>query len=70
MIQPGGYYLIQEAQGAGVGGALLRFAEDWATERGYATITLNVFDGNRRARSVYERRGYAAETLRYLKSLG
>jgi len=62
--------VAKEAEGTGVGGALLGFAEDWARQRGYAILTLNVFDGNRRARSVYERRGYAPETLRYVKALG
>jgi RimJ/RimL family protein N-acetyltransferase len=32
-------------------------------------LTLNVFAGNARARGVYERLGYAPETLRYVKAL-
>jgi RimJ/RimL family protein N-acetyltransferase len=32
-------------------------------------ITLHVFVGNERARAVYERQGYVAETLRYVKWL-
>jgi RimJ/RimL family protein N-acetyltransferase len=32
-------------------------------------LTLNVFDGNVRARRVYERGGFAPETLRYVKQL-
>jgi GNAT superfamily N-acetyltransferase len=57
------------AEGAGAGGALLRAAEGWARERGYTTLTLNVFEGNTRARAVYEHFGYEVETLRYLKRL-
>ena len=58
-----------EAEGRGAGRALLEAAEDWARIRGYGFVTLNVFERNRRARQVYERAGYAAETLRYRKAL-
>ncbi len=57
------------AQGRGVGGALLRSAEEWARAAGYRRITLTVFEGNRHARAVYERMGYRPETLRYVKIL-
>lgn len=58
-----------EAEGRGAGRALLEAAEGWATARGYGFVTLNVFERNRRAREVYERAGYAVETLRYRKVL-
>ena len=58
-----------EAEGRGAGGALMRAAEDWARGRGYAKLTLNVFDGNRRARTIYERSGFEIETVRYVKIL-
>jgi RimJ/RimL family protein N-acetyltransferase len=51
------------AEGRGVGRALLDAAEGWARQRGHDFITLTVFEGNRRARRVYERRGYLAETI-------
>jgi GNAT superfamily N-acetyltransferase len=57
------------AEGKGAGGALMREAEAWARGRGYRRLTLNVFDGNARARAVYEHLGYRAETLRYVKFL-
>lgn len=57
------------AEGRGAGRALLEAAEGWAKPRGYGFVTLNVFEGNRRAREIYERAGYAAETLRYRKGL-
>jgi ribosomal protein S18 acetylase RimI-like enzyme len=57
------------AEGRGVGAALLEAADAWARGRGYAAITLNVFDANTRARGLYERMGYAPETLRYFKPL-
>jgi GNAT superfamily N-acetyltransferase len=56
-------------EGQGVGRALLSAVETWATERGYRFITLNVFDGNKRARAVYERAGYWPDTIRYAKEL-
>ena len=58
-----------EAEGRGVGRALLEHAERWACDRGYRRITLNVFDSNHRARALYERTGYASETRRYVKEL-
>jgi len=57
------------AEGRGVGRALLDAAEGWARQRGHAFITLTVFEGNRRARRVYERRGYLAETITMRKPL-
>jgi len=57
------------AEGRGVGKALMRAAEDWARERGYRRLTLNVFEGNARARAVYVHLGYRPETMRYVKFL-
>ena len=62
--------VAESAEGQGVGAALLSAAEDWARTNGYARITLNVFEGNERARRIYERAGYQVETLRYVKLLG
>ena len=57
------------AEGRGAGAALMRAAEDWARATGYTKLTLNVFEGNQRARQVYERFGYQVETVRYVKIL-
>ncbi len=57
------------AEGRGVAGALMHAAEEWARSRGYEMIALNVFEGNSRARAVYQRLGYLPETLRYVKPL-
>src|SRR5262245_47137325 len=63
-----GMLAVTEAvEGRGVGAALLRAAEDWTRVQGYAKLTLNVFEGNARARRAYERAGYDVETLRYVK---
>jgi GNAT superfamily N-acetyltransferase len=61
--------VTRAAEGRGVGRALMERAERWARDRGYRRITLNVFDSNHRARSLYERTGYAPETRRYVKEL-
>jgi len=57
----------ETAEGRGAGAALLAAAEDWARRRGYPRLHLNVFAGNDRARRLYERAGYAVETVRYVK---
>jgi GNAT superfamily N-acetyltransferase len=57
------------AEGRGAGSLLMQAAEAWAREEGYRRLTLTVFEGNQRARSVYERLGYRPETLRYVKML-
>ncbi len=44
-------------------------AEEWARNRGYRRVTLNVFAQNDRARQMYERFGYEPETVHYLKEL-
>ncbi|MEO8201056.1 MAG: GNAT family N-acetyltransferase [Gemmatimonadota bacterium] len=57
------------ARGHGLGRALIFQAEAWARSRGYERLTLNVFASNTRARAVYERLNYEAETVHYLKLL-
>jgi len=57
------------AQGQGLGRRLMAEAEGWARQRGYNAITLNVFGGNERARSLYQRLGYQTETLHLRKAL-
>jgi len=59
-----------EAEGSGVGRALLEYAEAWAARRGHGLITLNVFAANARARRFYERAGWAPEIVKYAKPLG
>jgi len=61
--------VTEAAEGHGAGAALMRAAEAWARANGYARLTLNVFEGNNRARQMYERFGYQVETVRYVKVL-
>jgi ribosomal protein S18 acetylase RimI-like enzyme len=56
-------------EGRGVGRALLAAADRWAEESGYPWLTLHVFEGNDRARRVYEHAGYRVEWIRMLKPL-
>jgi ribosomal protein S18 acetylase RimI-like enzyme len=57
------------AEGRGVARALMDAIEQWAMRRGYTWVTLNVFDGNARARALYDRLGYEPETTHYRKAL-
>jgi GNAT superfamily N-acetyltransferase len=57
------------AEGSGAGRTLMTAAEDWARAQGFARLTLNVFDGNDRARRLYERAGFLPETIRYTRML-
>ena len=61
--------VAERAEGRGVGRALLEAAEDWARERGWRKLTLNVFETNGRALAVYERFGFEPETRRYVKRI-
>ncbi|WP_395682798.1 GNAT family N-acetyltransferase [Dokdonella sp.] len=55
--------------GRGIGRALLAFAEAWARQHHCRHMTLAVFPGNQRARTLYERNGYGIDVLRMAKPL-
>lgn len=57
------------AEGKGVGRTLLDAAASWAREQGFRRLTLNVFEGNARARRLYEHAGFEPETLRYVRAV-
>ena len=61
--------VAEEAEGQGLGRALLATVEAWATTAGFRFLTLNVFATNERAAAVYDRAGYAPDTVRYVKEL-
>jgi ribosomal protein S18 acetylase RimI-like enzyme len=71
--QPDGHIgmiaVTEAAEGRGAAAALMRAAEDWARRNGYPRLHLNVFEENARARRLYERLGYAVETIRYVKGI-
>lgn len=58
------------AEGRGIGRALLEAGEQWSMGCGHRFVTLNVFQANTRAWSMYERAGYVAEITKFVKELG
>jgi ribosomal protein S18 acetylase RimI-like enzyme len=71
--EPQGYISVLavtvEAEGHGVGRALVAAGAAWARQRGYRHLALEVFATNRHARTFYEHLGFAEETLRMVKPL-
>ena len=61
--------VAKDAEGKGVGRALLDASEQWARDRGSDRLTLSALVTNARARGIYERRGYAGEYIRYVLPL-
>jgi ribosomal protein S18 acetylase RimI-like enzyme len=61
--------VTRDAEGEGVGRALMGYAEQWARERRHTRLTLSVFESNRRAQTLYERAGFHVEMRRYAKPL-
>lgn len=58
-----------DAEGRGIGSALLDAAAEWSRGQGFDRLTLSVFVGNQRAQRVYERHGFEPEMLRYVRML-
>jgi len=58
-----------DAEGKGVGSALLDKSVAWAKERGSDRLTLSALVTNARARALYERRGFGGEYIRYVLPL-
>ena len=58
-----------EAEGRGVGRALMAHAEAWARQHDCREVVLDVFAGNAGARAFYERCGYQPDHIRMAKAL-
>jgi ribosomal protein S18 acetylase RimI-like enzyme len=58
-----------EGEGRGIGRLLMEKGEKWARSHGFRWLTLSVFAQNLRARDVYERLGYGADIMKYVKEL-
>ena len=58
-----------DAEGRGVGSALLDYAVAWARQQNSDRLTLSALVTNARARSLYERKGFAGEYVRYVLPL-
>jgi GNAT superfamily N-acetyltransferase len=56
-----------DAEGRGVGRALLETVEQWSRDAGFRFLSLNVFADNARAIAVYEKSAYQADFVRYVK---
>lgn len=71
--QPHGYVAIlavaREAEGQGVGRALLTAAEEWGRQQGFRRLTLAVFADNVRAKEFYLRQGWRVELETHFKTL-
>jgi len=58
-----------DAEGKGVGSALLDRCVAWARERHSDRLTLSALVTNTRARALYERKGFGGEYIRYVLPL-
>jgi GNAT superfamily N-acetyltransferase len=58
-----------DAEGQGVGTALIDQCIAWARERGSDRLTLSALVTNSRARALYERKGFTGEYIRYVLPL-
>jgi GNAT superfamily N-acetyltransferase len=71
--EPCGYVSIlaveEKAEGLGVARQLMAQAEDWAREKGFRLLSLDVFADNGRALNFYRRGGFRAEMVRMVKPL-
>ena len=56
-------------QGQGIGGQLLRAAEDWGRRQGAESALLEYLAANQRAGSFYQRLGYRAASVMATKPL-
>lgn len=61
--------VVDEAEGEGVGQALLMEAERWTRQKGFRRLSLDVFASNLRGRRFYEKAGYRLEIIRVIKQL-
>lgn len=61
--------VAEDAEGRGVGRALMTHAEQWGRAHGCHEVVLDVFANNPTAIAFYERIGFAPDHLRMSKSL-
>ena len=61
--------VAREAEGRGVGRALMDHVERWARDRAFREVVLDVFAGNQGAIAFYERQGYRSDHIRMAKPL-
>lgn len=61
--------VAEDAEGGGVGRALVKASEVWALAHGYALVVLDTGAANTRARGFYARLGYVEEGVKLTKVL-
>ena len=57
------------AEGRGIASRLMEAAEDWARQRRYRCISLDVFASNQHGRRFYARQGYHEDSVKLYKLL-
>jgi len=62
-------YVAPEHRRRGIGTALMRYVENWATQRGDRQIGLQVFQSNKPALNLYDQLGYQTQSLWMVKFL-
>ncbi len=62
-------FVAREAEGKGVGRALMEHVERWARDQAFREVVLDVFVGNQGAIAFYERQGYRPDHIRMAKPL-
>jgi ribosomal protein S18 acetylase RimI-like enzyme len=62
-------YVMAEYRHRGIGKALMNYIENWAKQRGYSQIGLQVFQANTPALDLYHQLGYQEQSLWMVKSL-
>jgi ribosomal protein S18 acetylase RimI-like enzyme len=62
-------YVVPEHRRRGIGTALMRYVENWATQRGDRQIGLQVFESNKPALNLYNQLGYQTQSLWMVKFL-
>jgi ribosomal protein S18 acetylase RimI-like enzyme len=62
-------YVVKEHRRRGIGTALMKYLEKWATQRGDRQIGLQVFQSNQAALNLYDQLGYQTQSLWMVKSL-
>ena len=62
-------YVMPEYRHRGIGKALMNYIENWAKQRGYGQIGLQVFQTNIPALDLYHQLGYQEQSLWMVKSL-
>jgi ribosomal protein S18 acetylase RimI-like enzyme len=62
-------YVKPEYRKQGIGTALMKYAENWAKERGDRQLGLQVFTNNQAAFNLYQRLGYIPQSYLMIKSI-